>query len=101
VELTLFLLQVLSPYLKFGALSPAKFYHTLDGIVRGKAHTEPPVSLHGQVLLPASYYSCTLLDGKFSHSAQLLWREFFYLCSARTPNFDKMEVTLSACDCMQ
>ena len=31
-------------------------------------HTEPPVSLHGQ----------------------LLWREFFYTVGAGTPNFSKM-----------
>ena len=37
-------------------------------------HTEPPVSLHGQVL----------------------WREFFYTVGAGTPNFNKM-VGNSAC----
>jgi cryptochrome len=61
---------VLSPYLKFGCLSAAKFYYELDDIIsKNKGATQPPVSLHGQ----------------------LLWREFFYLQSAVTPNFDKME----------
>lgn len=60
---------VLSPYLKFGCLSPAKFYHEVARINHGKTHTAPPVSLHGQ----------------------LLWREFFYLQSYATPNFDRME----------
>ena len=32
-------------------------------------HSQPPVSLHGQ----------------------LLWREFFYTVATGTPNFDKME----------
>lgn len=62
---------MLSPFLKFGCLSPAKFYHEvrrINGGSKGK-HTEPPVSLHGQ----------------------LLWREFFYLQSVVTKNFDKME----------
>mmetsp|Transcript_20103 Transcript_20103/g.44692 ORF Transcript_20103/g.44692 Transcript_20103/m.44692 type:complete len:528 (-) Transcript_20103:69-1652(-) len=62
---------VLSPYLKFGCLSPAKFYHELDRIYaanKGKG-SQPPMSLHGQ----------------------LLWREFFYLSSVATPNFDKMQ----------
>ena len=31
-------------------------------------HSQPPVSLHGQ----------------------LIWREFFYLCAANTPNFGRM-----------
>ena len=61
---------VLSPYLKFGCLSPALFYRELETIKRTskKAITQPPVSLHGQ----------------------LLWREFFYLCSVTTPNFGQM-----------
>jgi len=61
---------VLSPYLKFGCLSPALFYHELEVIKRAskKPITQPPVSLHGQ----------------------LMWREFFYLCSVTTPNFGKM-----------
>jgi cryptochrome len=61
---------VLSPYLKFGCLSPLKFYNTLSVIyAANRQHSKPPVSLHGQ----------------------LLWREFFYACSATTPNFGRME----------
>ena len=60
---------VLSPYLKFGCLSVTKFYNMLTDICKlDPKHSLPPVSLHGQ----------------------LLWREFFYLSSAVTPNFDKM-----------
>eukprot|EP01033_Poteriospumella_lacustris_P007653 gene7654-5502_t len=59
---------VLSPYLKFGCLSAAKFYHEVARINAGKVHTAPPVSLHGQ----------------------LLWREFFYFQGFVTKNFDKM-----------
>lgn len=59
---------VLSPYIKFGCLSSSLFYHELASIYRGKKHSSPPVSLHGQ----------------------LLWREFFYFSSYTTPNFDKM-----------
>jgi cryptochrome len=59
---------VLSPYLKFGCLSPRTFYYRLlDVYSRGK-HSEPPVSLMGQ----------------------LYWREFFYYVAAHTENFDKM-----------
>ena len=66
---------VLSPYLKFGCLSPTKFYHCLSAIyATQKTYSKPPVSLHGQ----------------------LLWREFFYLQSYSTPAFDKMEGN-SAC----
>ncbi|KAL8572787.1 hypothetical protein ACOMHN_024963 [Nucella lapillus] len=66
---------VLSPYLKFGCLSPRSFYHRLLEVYRlNKAHTQPPVSLHGQ----------------------LLWREFFYTAAAGTVNFDRMKDN-SAC----
>lgn len=65
---------VLSPYLKFGCLSSRKFYYEIDDILKqnklngdGK-NSIPPESLHGQ----------------------LLFREFFYLNSFATPNFDKM-----------
>lgn len=49
---------VLSPYLKFGCLSPRLFHSRLLGLYRASkgAHSKPPVSLRGQ----------------------LLWREFFY-----------------------
>eukprot|EP01035_Chromulina_nebulosa_P017095 gene17095-22608_t len=61
---------VLSPYLKFGCLSSARFYNELLTIYSSlSTHSSPPVSLHGQ----------------------LLWREFFYLSSYTTINFDKME----------
>lgn len=60
---------VLSPYLKFGCLSPRTFWHALDDIYKRQArHTQPPVSLQGQ----------------------LLWREFFYTQSVAVPNFDRM-----------
>lgn len=60
---------VLSPYIKFGCLSASLFYYELKKIYdANKKHSTPPVSLHGQ----------------------LLFREFFYLCSYSTPNFDKM-----------
>lgn len=52
---------VLSPYLKFGCLSPRLFHQRLVAIYRGAKglHSKPPVSLRGQ----------------------LLWREFFYTVS--------------------
>ena len=60
---------VLSPHLKFGCLSPRLFYWRLEELYKGSKHSQPPVSLHGQ----------------------LLWREFFYTVGYGTPNFDKME----------
>ena len=60
---------VLSPYLKFGCLSSRLFYWKLEEVYKGAKHSQPPVSLHGQ----------------------LLWREFFYTVGANTPNFDKMK----------
>ncbi|XP_068096418.1 cryptochrome-1-like [Hyperolius riggenbachi] len=60
---------VLSPYMKFGCLSARIFYWRLAEIYQGKKHSDPPVSLHGQ----------------------LLWREFFYTAGAGIPNFNKME----------
>ncbi|XP_069132654.1 cryptochrome-1-like [Argopecten irradians] len=60
---------VLSPYLKFGCLSPRTMYYRLVDIYKqNKKHTAPPVSLDGQ----------------------LLWREFFYTVGSVTPNFDQM-----------
>lgn len=62
---------VLSPYLKFGCLSPRLFWHRLHetlGRFNGQK-AQPPVSLVGQ----------------------LLWREFYYCVGAFTPNYDKME----------
>lgn len=59
----------LSAYVKHGCLSARVFYHALSDIYElFPKHTQPPVSLHGQ----------------------LLWREFNYLTGYSTPNFDKM-----------
>ncbi|KAJ7339436.1 hypothetical protein OS493_005834 [Desmophyllum pertusum] len=61
---------VLSPYVMFGCLSARLFYHRLSDVYsRAKKHSNPPVSLHGQ----------------------LLWREFFFTAAYATPNFNKME----------
>ncbi|XP_068734691.1 cryptochrome-1-like [Montipora capricornis] len=61
---------VLSPYVMFGCLSARLFYHRVSEVyARAKKHSQPPVSLHGQ----------------------LLWREFFYSVAYATPNFNKME----------
>ena len=61
---------VLSPYLKFGCLSPRYFYAELKRIQKKhKKSTQPPVSLLGQ----------------------LYWREFFYFVGAYSPNFDKIQ----------
>jgi cryptochrome len=61
----------LSPYMKFGCVSARTFYHELHAVLRGLngKHSKPPESLEGQ----------------------LLWREFYYLAAAGTPNYDKME----------
>ncbi|KAM9217005.1 cryptochrome-2-like [Leptosomus discolor] len=59
---------VLSPYLKFGCLSVRTFWWRLDEAYQGREHSQPPVSLHGQ----------------------LLWREFFYTAGASIPHFDRM-----------
>ncbi|XP_078663628.1 cryptochrome-1-like isoform X3 [Branchiostoma floridae x Branchiostoma belcheri] len=56
----------LSPYFSVGCLSVRYFYHRLNNIyAKAKDHSLPPVSLQGQ----------------------LLWREFFYVAAAQTPNF--------------
>lgn len=60
---------VLSPYLKFGALSSRLFYQKIKEVYRGRKHSNPPTSLEGQ----------------------LIWREFYYTVAAVTPNFDKMK----------
>ncbi|CAG7829298.1 unnamed protein product [Allacma fusca] len=57
-----------SPYLRFGCLSPKLFYHQLTALYRKIKKGEPPLSLHGQVL----------------------WREFFYTAATKNPNFDRM-----------
>lgn len=59
----------LSPYLKNGALSIRLFYHRLQAVLQAhRGHTQPPVSLLGQIY----------------------WREFYYLSAYSTPNFDRM-----------
>lgn len=59
----------LSPYLKFGCLSVRTAWHAIDQCIRGRNHSQPPQSLHGQIL----------------------FREMFYLLGAAVPNFDKNE----------
>ncbi|XP_016976032.1 cryptochrome-2 [Drosophila rhopaloa] len=60
---------VLSPYLKFGCLSARLFHQKLKEILKRQTkHSQPPVSLIGQ----------------------LLWREFYYTVAAAEPNFDRM-----------
>ena len=60
---------VLSPYLKFGALSSRLFYQKIKEVYKGRKHSSPPTSLEGQ----------------------LIWREFYYTVASVTPNFDRME----------
>mmetsp|Transcript_45138 Transcript_45138/g.107363 ORF Transcript_45138/g.107363 Transcript_45138/m.107363 type:complete len:601 (-) Transcript_45138:236-2038(-) len=57
----------LSPYLKFGCLSVRTAWHAFARAMAGRRHTQPPQSLHGQ----------------------LLFREMFYILGAAVPNFDK------------
>ena len=59
---------VLSPYLKFGALSVRLFYHEIKLAYNGRKHSQPPVSLE----------------------AQVIWREFYYCVGSAIPNFDRM-----------
>ncbi|KAL0891903.1 hypothetical protein ABMA27_015151 [Loxostege sticticalis] len=59
---------VLSPYLSHGCLSSKLFYHKLKEVENGMPHSQPPVSLFGQ----------------------LMWREFYYTAGTGTQNFDKM-----------
>lgn len=59
---------VLSPYLKFGCLSSRLFMRDVQAVIKGQKHSQPPVSLIGQ----------------------LMWREFYYCAAAAEPNFDKM-----------
>ena len=60
----------LSPYLKFGCVSVRKFFWDVQAIyTKAGSHTQPPQSLHGQ----------------------LFFREWFYLCSYVTPNWEQME----------
>ncbi|XP_078359944.1 cryptochrome-1-like [Oculina patagonica] len=57
-----------SPYLRFGCLSPRLFYHRLTELYRKVKTNDPPISLYGQ----------------------LLWREFFFTVAANNPHFDRM-----------
>nr|WJJ67116.1 CRYPTOCHROME [Phauda flammans] len=59
---------VLSPYLSHGCLSSKLFYHKLKEVESQSKHSQPPVSLFGQ----------------------LMWREFYYTAGTGTENFDKM-----------
>lgn len=59
----------LSPYFKFGCLSVRTAWHAIEQCCSGHAHSQPPQSLHGQ----------------------LLFREMFYLLGASVANFDKAE----------
>lgn len=59
---------VLSPYLKFGCVSSRLFYQRIKSVYKGSKHSQPPVSLEGQ----------------------MIWREFYYTVGSATPNFDKM-----------
>ena len=60
----------LSPYLKFGCVSPRRFASQLRAVYAATpgGHTAPPVSLMGQ----------------------LLWREFYYAVAFGTPRYDRM-----------
>lgn len=61
---------VLSPYLTFGCLSSRLLYERVAAVYAEAAprHSQPPVSLHGQ----------------------LLWREFYVCCMHATPNYRRM-----------
>ncbi|KAG8197157.1 hypothetical protein JTE90_011318 [Oedothorax gibbosus] len=58
----------LSPYLRFGCLSPRLFYQELTELYRKIKKVNPPLSLHGQLLM----------------------REFFYCAATNNPKFDRM-----------
>jgi cryptochrome len=60
---------LLSPYLKFGSLSPRLLHRKLEAIyAQHPKHSKPPTSLHGQ----------------------LFWREFYYTVAHGTPNYERM-----------
>ena len=60
----------LSPYLKFGCVSPRRHFTMSSArCSRGTRSTQPPTSLEGQ----------------------LMWREFYYLVAEGTPSYDQME----------
>lgn len=64
----------LSPYFKFGCLSVRTAWHAFAACQQGRSYTQPPQSLHGQ----------------------LLFREMFYVLSVAVPNWDK-DVDNSMC----
>ncbi len=72
---------VLSPYLKFGCVSAAKFYHGLYEIYHGPSSTASAMKAMG----------VTPTQPPVSLIGQLLWREFFYLQAYITKGFDRME----------
>eukprot|EP00929_Paragymnodinium_shiwhaense_P077739 TRINITY_DN40087_c0_g1_i1.p1 TRINITY_DN40087_c0_g1~~TRINITY_DN40087_c0_g1_i1.p1 ORF type:complete len:601 (+),score=87.14 TRINITY_DN40087_c0_g1_i1:51-1853(+) len=59
----------LSPYLKFGCLSVREAWHAIAVVIKGRTHSQPPQSLHGQ----------------------LLFREMFYVLGVSVQNFDKAQ----------
>ena len=84
---------MLSPYLKFGCLSPARFLEAFNQACAGRSTSQPPVSLLGQVNnISFDFFFILIMDVSLIISCQLLWREFFYMSGVGTPNFDRMEV---------
>lgn len=59
----------LSPYIKFGCISVRTIWHAVARCQQGRMHTEPPQSLHGQIL----------------------FRDMFYLHGLAVPNYDRNE----------
>lgn len=89
---------VLSPYLKFGCVSPRTFYTELLKVYASvKNYTKPPVSLLGQlywyVLSTCNVCICLLIFVlvQCARAMMVARREFFYTVGYHTPNFDKME----------
>lgn len=67
---------VLSPHLKFGCLSPRRFYWAIKDIYKGQKHSDPPMSLEGQLLWREFFrVSCSmsfaLIDCAYPKDAQL------------------------------
>ncbi len=60
--------SILKNYIRFGCLSSRLFYQELSNIYKKLKKSNPPLSLHGQ----------------------LLWREFFYCVSTNNFNYDTM-----------
>ncbi|KAJ3206927.1 hypothetical protein HK099_000395 [Clydaea vesicula] len=68
---TYFSTTILSPYFSNGSLSAKVFFERINILLlsSNKRHSNPPVSLLGQIL----------------------WREFYYVASTNTPNYDRMQ----------